>query len=214
MLLTAKNGNSLTVERAVQGQARSWDAGTEVARLFTAADLQAVQDNITALAEGKAELVHSHSQYLTAESDPTVPAWAKEETKPSYTATEVGAAAAEHTHSQYLTVESDPTVPSWAKQPAKPSYTASEVGADAAGTASSAVATHNTAADAHADLFAAKADSSHNQAASTITAGTLGGQVIANSAGQTPSASLLRNSKLVSTETAPTVNGEICWTYE
>lgn len=114
----------------------------------------------------------------------------------------------------YVATESDPTVPSWAKQPAKPSYTASEVGADAAGTASSAVATHNTAADAHADLFAAKADSSHNQAASTITAGTLGGQVVANSAGQTPSTSLLRNSKLVSTETAPTVNGEICWTYE
>ena len=58
------------------------------------------------------------------------------------------------------------------------------------------------------------AEVSHTQAASTITAGTLAGQVVANSAGQSPSTSLLRNSKLVSTETAPTVNGEICWTYE
>ena len=58
------------------------------------------------------------------------------------------------------------------------------------------------------------ANASHNQAASTITAGTFGGQVVASSSGQTYSTSLLRNSKLVSTETTPTVNGEICWTYE
>lgn len=55
---------------------------------------------------------------------------------------------------------------------------------------------------------------SHNQAASTITAGAFAGQVAANSSAQTPGTSLLRNSKLVSAETNPTVNGEICWTYE
>ena len=55
---------------------------------------------------------------------------------------------------------------------------------------------------------------SHNQAASTITAGTFAGQVVANSSGQTPGTSLLRNSKLVSADTNPTVNGEICWTYK
>lgn len=59
-----------------------------------------------------------------------------------------------------------------------------------------------------------KAASSHTQAASTITAGTFAGQVVANSSAQTPANSLLRNSKLVSTDTAPTVNGEICWKYE
>ena len=58
------------------------------------------------------------------------------------------------------------------------------------------------------------ANASHNQAASTITAGMFGGQVVASSSGQTYSTSLLRNSKLVSAETTPTVNGEICWTYE
>lgn len=43
-----------------------------------------------------------------AESDPTVPAWAKEPNPPA---------------------ESDPTVPDWAKQPNKPTYTADDVGA-------------------------------------------------------------------------------------
>ena len=54
---------------------------------------------------------------------------------------------------------------------------------------------------------------SHNQAASTITAGTFAGQVVANASGQTPGTMLVRNSKLVSAEETPTVNGEICWVY-
>ena len=67
-----------------------------------------------------------------------------------------------------VTEETDPTVPDWAKQPSKPTYTAREVGArpdtwmpsaadvgaDAAGTASGAVAAHNTSGAAHADLRA------------------------------------------------------------
>lgn len=62
------------------------------------------------------------------------------------------------------------------------------------------------------DVGAAAA--SHDQAASTITAGTFAGQVVANGSGQTPGTSLLRNSRLVSADTNPTVNGEICWTYK
>lgn len=75
------------------------------------------------------------------EIDPTVPSWAKQPNKPSYTATEVGAlpdttyiptkvsdlANDEGFITSYT--ETDPTVPSWAKQTNKPSYTASEVGA-------------------------------------------------------------------------------------
>ena len=38
--------------------------------------------------------------FLTAESDPTVSAWAKAPQKPTYTAAEVGAATATHTHAQ------------------------------------------------------------------------------------------------------------------
>ena len=92
-----------------------------------------------------------------AESDPTVPDWAKKPAKPTYTAEEVGAMpvgtklADLESDSEHRTVtdeerkrwnagtgngtgggiteESDPTVPEWAKQSTKPTYTADEVGA-------------------------------------------------------------------------------------
>lgn len=57
------------------------------------------------------------------------------------------------------------------------------------------------------------APTTHYQAASTITAGTFAGQVVASSAGQTPTTSCVRNSRLVATDTNPTVNGEIVWIY-
>lgn len=77
----------------------------------------------------------------TKEIDPTVPAWAKEPKKPSYTAKEVGAlpdttviptkVSELVNDAGYMTeyVERDPTVPNWAKQAKKPTYTADEVGA-------------------------------------------------------------------------------------
>ena len=58
------------------------------------------------------------------------------------------------------------------------------------------------------------AETDHRHAASQITKGTFAGQVIAQSSTQAPATSLLRNSKLVSSETTPTVNGEIFWMYE
>lgn len=58
-----------------------------------------------------------------------------------------------------------------------------------------------------------KANSVHDQAASTITAGTFAGAVTAQTSSQTPATSLLRNSKLATTDTNPSYNGEICWTY-
>ena len=76
-------------------------------------------------------------EYLAAnppevtETDPTIPAWAKQPTKPTYTAAEVGALPDTYT---------------------PPSQTAQQVGADPAGTAASAVSQHNTDATAHNDL--------------------------------------------------------------
>ena len=77
--------------------------------------------------------------YITQETDPTVPAWAKAASKPTYTAQEVGALPANTpiptktsdltNDSGFITQETDPTVPSWAKQSSKPQYTAQEVGA-------------------------------------------------------------------------------------
>lgn len=80
--------------------------------------------------------------------------------------------------------------------------------------ANGGVAATPAAVKAAYDLANGKAAASHNQAASTITAGTFAGQVVANGSGQTPGTSLLRNSRLVSADTNPTVNGEICWTYK
>ena len=125
--------------------------------------------------------------------------------------------------------EVDPTVPAWAKAALKPSYTAAEVGArpdtwmptasDVGArpdtwmpTASDVNARPDTWMPSASDVGAAA--SSHTQAASTITGGTFSGTVKASSITQTAGTSLLRNSKLVSADTDPTVNGEINWTYK
>ena len=93
--------------------------------------------------EGKADTGHTHTvsditdmpAYLTQETDPTVPAWAKAKNKPTYTADEVGAAKKKHTHNL-----SDITdMPEWAKAENKPTYTASEVGAATAADITAAV---------------------------------------------------------------------------
>ena len=68
------------------------------------------------------------------ETDPTVPAWAKAESKPKYTADEIGA------------------------RPSNWLPTAAEVGADSKGTASSMVSAHNTATDTHNDIRLALKD--------------------------------------------------------
>lgn len=92
------------------------------------------------------------------EKDPTVPDWAKQPRKPTYTASEVGALPSSYTppvtsvngmtgavalSAQDVGARPDTWTPS-----------ASEVGADAAGTASGAVAAHNVSGAAHADLRA------------------------------------------------------------
>ena len=93
--------------------------------------------------EGKADTGHTHTvsditdmpEYLTQETDPTVPAWAKTENKPTYTADEVGAAEKNHTHNM-----SDITdMPEWTKTENKPAYTAKEVGAATAADITAAV---------------------------------------------------------------------------
>lgn len=103
-----------------------------IAQDLTEEEKAQARQNIGAQAQG---------EYLTEESDPTVPAWAKQPQKPTYTAAEVGALPSDTkipTKTSEITndsgfingyTESDPTVPSWAKQPTKPTYTAQEVGA-------------------------------------------------------------------------------------
>ena len=80
---------------------------------------------------GAVELTAEDVGAIADETDPTVPEWAKQPTKPTYTAEEVGALPDTYT---------------------PPNQTAQQVGADPAGTAASAVSQHNTDAAAHNDL--------------------------------------------------------------
>lgn len=70
---------------------------------------------------------------VAVETDPTVPSWAKQKNKPSYTAAEVGALPSTY-------------VP--------PNQTAAQVGADPAGTAAQAIGAHDVDDEAHEDIRA------------------------------------------------------------
>lgn len=87
-------------------------------------------DQSALLTDTQKAFARTNIDAIKDEKDPTVPDWAKQPRKPTYTASEVGA-------------RPDTWTPS-----------ASEVGADAAGTASGAVAVHNVSGAAHADLRA------------------------------------------------------------
>ena len=93
------------------------------------------------------------------ETDPTVPDWAKQPTKPKYTASEVGAipdttkipskTSDLQNDRGFLTEHQD--LSGYATKGEIPK-TASDVGADASGTAENKVSAHNTATDAHNDI--------------------------------------------------------------
>jgi hypothetical protein len=51
VLMTAKDGDTITIQRGVQGTLKAWAAGTTVARNFTAADYDALRNNMTAVNE-------------------------------------------------------------------------------------------------------------------------------------------------------------------
>lgn len=86
------------------------------------------------------------------ETDPTVPAWAKAASKPSYSKSEVGLGNVDNVR-QY-SVNNPPPYPviSVNKKTGAISLTPADIGADSAGTASSLVSAHNTSTDAHTDI--------------------------------------------------------------
>ena len=92
------------------------------------------------------------------ETDPTVPAWAKQPSKPTYTAGEVGARPDTWTPSASdVGARPDTWTPSASDVGARPDTwmpSAADVGADAAGTAAAQVGAHNASGEAHADLRA------------------------------------------------------------
>ena len=97
VLMTAKSGNVLTVVRGQDGTtARAWSAGDVIGRYFTAADQKAMQDNITALNNGKTEKVTSPTDGNLVAFDGTTGKQKDSGKKPG------DFAAASHTHSGYV----------------------------------------------------------------------------------------------------------------
>ena len=103
VLMTEKSGNVLTVVRGQDGTtARAWSAGDVIGRYFTAADQKAMQDNITALNNGKTEKVTSPTDGNLVAFDGTTGKQKDSGKKPG------DFAAAGHTHSGYVEKVSSP----------------------------------------------------------------------------------------------------------
>ena len=107
-----------------------------------------------------AEAVNAYlEEHPLDETDPTVPDWAKQPERPSYTASEVGAlpnttkipskTSDLQNDSGFLTEHQD--LSNYARKNEVPK-TASDVGADASGTAESKVSAHNVSDTAHNDI--------------------------------------------------------------
>ena len=157
VLMTAKNGNVLTVTRAQNGTtARAWSAGDVIARYFTAADQTAMQENIKKLNEDKAEKVASPTAGnfagLDANGNPT-----DSGKKPS------DFAAANHTHTGKADKVSSPTAGNFAGLDSSGNLTdsgkkpgdfaaASHTHTDKADKVKSATAGHFAGLDAHGNL--------------------------------------------------------------
>ena len=198
------------------------------------------------------------------ETDPTVPAWAKAASKPTYTAAEVGALpnttvipdaladlnddanhrtvtdtekvtwnAKSNFSGNYNDLTNKPTIPaavtvdsalsSTSTNPVQNKVINSALEGKAASShnhAASEITSGTFAAAQIPSLAASKITSGTfaaaripSLAASKISAGTFAGQVVANSSGQSYSTYCLRNTRLASSDTNPTTNGQICWTY-
>ena len=57
VLMTARENNTLTIQRAVQGIAKSWPAGTQIARNFTGKDWDDMRSNVEALSNELVSLI-------------------------------------------------------------------------------------------------------------------------------------------------------------
>ena len=104
------------------------------------------------IAKEAADMVEIPEGGVTEETDPTVPAWAKAQTKPTYTKSEVGLGNVDNV--QQYSPENPPPYPviSVNGKLGVVKLSAPDVGADASGTASSSVSAHNTSEASHNDI--------------------------------------------------------------
>ena len=142
---SSKNGTPSVDGHAILGLGNSTGSGTAgnkqgILRLNsnTIYNVTLKADNLT---NTRTILFPDKAGTIALTSDiPSVPSWALQSTKPTYTAVEVGALPNTTVipsktsdlinDSGFITgyTETDPTVPSWAKASTKPTYTASEIG--------------------------------------------------------------------------------------
>ena len=128
---------------------------------------------------------------LQAETDPTVPAWAKAETKPAYTASEVGA------------LPSTTSIP----QP-------TSVNPKAPGTAAPGTSTYYARADhVHPKQSVSKSDVGLGNVDNVSINTRLNRTTNVNAADSNHMTYMARGEALFSTETTPSVNGCIAWQY-
>ena len=115
-------------------------------------------DQSALLTDTQKAFARTNIDAIKDEKDPTVPDWAKQPQKPTYTASEVGALPSSYTPPvtsvNGKTGAAELSAQDVRARPDTWTPSASEVGADAAGTASGAVATHNVSGAAHEDLRA------------------------------------------------------------
>lgn len=184
VLMTAKSGNTLTVTRAVQGAARSWAAGTQVARLFTAKDHEALIANIQTLNTDKLESITaaevvtgapgSQAQVDIVESGADVTI---KFTIPQGQPGQDGSDGAPGTEGPQgpagpneVSTATDSSITGLLKGASgKVAQAVAGTDYEAAGTAANVVSTHNTAGNAHSALFAGKAEVAKYNATLTTT---------------------------------------------
>lgn len=241
ILYTAKTGSALSgCTRGVEGTAKRWDAGEIISRNWTAKDYNVLIQNLKALDQlltniqdgiptkladltedathrlvtdtekstwngksnfsgayddltGKPELFSGDYNDLTGK--PTIP-------------TQLSQLSGDATHRVVTDAEKE----AWnGKSDFSGNYDDLQ-GKPAIPSVSSSVSSSSTTTAASS--YAVK--QAYDKAVATMpkTGGTFAGTVKAAGEGyQAPGTSLLRNTKLVSSDTTPTVNGEIYWTY-
>lgn len=228
ILYTAKTGSALSgCTRGVEGVAKRWDSGEIISRNWTAADHNALIQNVTELENKTNDLPAGNVKFTDGQTF-----------QQKYDAGQLTGPAGRDGADGQDGSPGEPGTPGkdGAEGPAGPagrgitgvtyssatnkwtiSYSdgsSEQVEGPAIPTQLSQLtgdASHRTVTDAEKSSW----DTAADQAAAAMpkSGGTFTGTVKAGSSYQAVGTALLRNTKLVSSDTTPTVNGEINWTY-
>lgn len=241
ILYTAKTSNSLSgCTRGIEGTAKSWDSGEIISRNWTAKDhnvlisnLKVLEQLLTNIQEGiptaLADLTEDATHRLVTDTEKST--WnGKSNFSGAY---DDLTGKPELFSGNYSDLQGKPTIPTRLSQLLEDSghrvVTDREIStwnskSDFDGnynnltnkpsipTVSSSVSSSSTTTAASSSAVKQAYDKA--AAAMPKSGGTFTGTVKAGGASyESPTTYLLRNTRLASSDTTPTVNGEICWTY-